>query len=97
MGNCGIFATDFDQTDTWGGQRFTPTNLTFKKSMFAFDNMIISIGNGISASGTYGADMITATNLFQNIVSAESSDLLLSGEKLAKPYHSTLSTRNNFV
>lgn len=92
FGDCGVFATDFDQIDTWGSQKFTPTNLTFKKSMFAFDNMIISLGSGISSSGTYDASMITATNLFQNIISASSGSFLLNGTAVAKPNTTTVAT-----
>ncbi|MDR1809751.1 MAG: chondroitinase [Prevotella sp.] len=92
FGNCGIFATDFDQIDNWGSQRFTPTNLVFKKSMFCFDNMIVSLGSDISSSGTYASDMITATNLFQNIVSSSSGDLIVNGNVKVKPYSETMGT-----
>jgi chondroitin-sulfate-ABC endolyase/exolyase len=92
FGDCGMFATDFDQIDTWSSQKFTPTNLTFKKSMYAFDNLIISLGSGISSSGTYDASMITATNLFQNIISSSSGSFLLNGTAVTKPNTTTITT-----
>lgn len=67
FGDCGMFACDFDQVDTWGGQCFTPTNLVFKKSVYAFDGMLIDLGSGISSSGSYADNRITATNLFQEV------------------------------
>lgn len=90
-GDCGMFATDFDQIDTWGSQKFTATNLIFRKSMFAFDNMIISLGSGIGSSGTYSTSMITATNLFQNLISSASGALVLNGTQFSLPYTSTIS------
>lgn len=90
--DCGMFASDFDQIDTWGGQKFTPTNLTFRKSMFAFDKMIISLGSNISSSGSYNASMITATNLFQNLTSSQSGSLILNGNVVNMPNSSSIST-----
>ncbi|GAB1415071.1 chondroitinase family polysaccharide lyase [Paludibacter sp.] len=84
-GNYGIFATDFDQIDTWGSQKFVPTNLVFKKSMFAFNNLIISMGTNISSSGSYDASMLTATNLFQNLVSSVSTAPVLNGTEVTNP------------
>lgn len=95
FGDCGMFATDFDQIDTWGSSAYTATNLTFKKSMFAFDNMIISLGSSISSSGTYSSSMITATNLFQNIVSSSSSNLIFNGVTKTSPYSLTTATIND--
>jgi len=91
-GDCGMFATDFDQIDTWGGTKFTATNLIFRKSMFAFDNMIISLGSGIGSSGTYSTSMITATNLFQNLTSSVSGALVLNGTEISLPHSSTITT-----
>ncbi len=89
-GDYGMFACDFDQVDTWSGQAFTPTNLIFKKSMFAFDGMIISMGSGIGSSGTYDNSMRTATNLFQEIIVSGSNPLILDGNSLSNPYSSTI-------
>ena len=81
--DCGMFGAEFDQDDSWGSLHFVPTNLTFKKSVYAFDGMLISLGSNISASGAYGDDMITATNLFQGIDSEVSGDLVVNGETMA--------------
>ena len=80
--DCGMFACDFDQVDTWGGQCFTPTNLVFKKSVYAFDGMLISLGSDISSSGTYGDDRVTATNLFQE-VGSDMGNLNVDGVMMA--------------
>ena len=66
-GDCGMFAAAFDQGDSWGNRRYTPTNLTFCKSVFAFDGILVSLGTGISAIGDYPDTWQTATNLFQHI------------------------------
>lgn len=97
FGDCGIFACDFDQVDSWGGKTaFTATNLVFKKSMFAFDNMIISLGSDISSSGSYPSTMITATNLFQSIVST--GTLNVNGTPQISPYTATISpTSDNWM
>lgn len=95
--NCGIFTTDFDQVDSWGSPRFTPTNLEFKKTVFAFGDILISMGNGISALGDYGAGMITATNLFQGIDAPGVSDnLIVNGSVMfdGDPAQ-TFNTKNN--
>lgn len=98
FGDCGIFAVDFDQIDTWGSLKFSPTNLVFKKSMYAFDNLIISLGSGISSSGTYDASMITATNLFQNIMSSSSGNFVLNNTVVTKPTSTTIaSTQDNWL
>lgn len=92
-GNCGMFAADFDQIDSWWvNNAFTPTNLTFKKSVFAFDSLLIALGSNIGASGTYSTNRITATNLFQGIKYPISGDLILNGTTLSKPYEFALSS-----
>ena len=84
MKQYGLFAAAFDQGDHWGSQRFTPTNLTFCKSVLAIDGMLFSIGNGISAKGEYADNMITATNLFQSIVSGNYNKLVVDGKSISK-------------
>lgn len=84
MKDYGLFATAFDQDDRWGSQRFTPTNLTFCKSVLAIDGMLFSIGNGISAKGDYADNMITATNLFQSVVSKQYNKLIVNGQEVTK-------------
>lgn len=78
----GLYAAAFDQGDNWGSQRFVPTNLTFCKSVLAIDGMLFSIGNGISAKGTYADNMITATNLFQTIISKNYNKLVVNGKTM---------------
>ena len=83
-GNSGVFATHFVQGDNWGSQRFTPTNLQFKKSVFTFDSLFVCLGTNISAVGSYGNDMITATNLFQELKSDYFQDLILNGSPIVE-------------
>lgn len=89
-GDYGIFVSDFDQIDSWGTQVFEPTNLEFKKSVFAFDDILVCLGSDINASGSYDSDMITATNLFQGIVTASSSDFIVNGSPVSTGYDNTI-------
>lgn len=82
MKEYGLYAAAFDQGDSWGSQRFVPTNLTFCKSVLAIDGMLFSIGNGISAKGDYSDDMTTATNLFQTIVTKKYGKLSVNGKQV---------------
>lgn len=91
-GQYGVFAADFDQIDRWSSEHFIPTNLEFKKSVFAFDDMLISLGSDINASGTYSDDMITATNLFQGIQSDISGDFIVNGSTVSEGYDSEVSS-----
>lgn len=92
-GDCGMFAADFDQIDSWWvNNAYTPTNLIFKKSVFAFDSILIALGSNIGASGTYSTNRITATNLFQGIKYPISGNLILNGRALSKPYELALSS-----
>ncbi len=61
-GNDGIFAMDFVQD---AGGRYTNNNLTFRKSIFAFDSILVCLGSKINGSGGN-----VATNLFQSIHSS---------------------------
>lgn len=90
--DCGMYSCDFDQLDTWRStyQAFKPTNLTFKKSMFAFDDMVLSIGSDISSSGSYDNSMITATNLFQCIISSVVGNLTINGNAITYPHTTSL-------
>ena len=66
LGDCGLFASDFDQVDTWSTTCFNATGLTFKKSVFAFDGKLISLGSNISSTSSPVNTSVTATNLFQS-------------------------------
>ncbi|MCS2405293.1 chondroitinase [Bacteroides salyersiae] len=97
-GDCGMFAASFDQGDHWGGKRFEPTNLSFCKSVFAFEGILVSIGSGIGSYGNYADDRITATNLFQAIDYKENKTPVVNGEKLKKGESLTLRTdKNNWL
>lgn len=86
-GEMGLFAADFDQIDRWGGkQNFEPTNLTYKKSVLACDGMLLCLGSDISAGGRYSDDMITATNLFQEIKSKKSGQPAVDGEYIEEGF-----------
>lgn len=76
----GIFAAEFDQGDHWGKQCYAPTNLTFRKSVFAFDDILVSIADHIGSSGEYSEDMITASNLFQNIIYKKGSPIYVNDQ-----------------
>ena len=88
-GDFGLFAADFDQLDTWGSQRFTPTNLVFKKTVLAIDQLLIDMGTNISSSGTYSSTMTTTTNLFQNIINSSSKPLEVNGSSINSSYSKT--------
>ena len=59
LGKNGIFATDFSQRNT---VYYTTSNLKFKKSVFAFDNLLICLGSDISVTNNQGS---VVSNLFQ--------------------------------
>lgn len=82
-GDYGLFAAAFDQGDHWGGKRYEATNLTFCKSVLAVDGMLFSIGNGISSNGNY-PEWITATNIFQTVVSGKYNTLVVDGKNIKK-------------
>lgn len=62
----GVFVSDFDQGETWSIRCFQPTNLSFKKSVFAFDGMLISLGSNVTSTVAATNTGVTATNLFQS-------------------------------
>ncbi len=98
-GTVGVFAANLSQTDKWGGGAalFTPTNLTAHKSVFVFDSLLVAIGSDINTSGTYSDDRITATNLFQTIISSVSGALVVNGTEVKSSYSETLPTGSNWL
>ncbi len=82
--DCGLFGAAFDQDDKWGNFRYEPTNLKFCKSVFAIDGMLFSMGTNIEAKGNYPEDYITATNLFQSVMSKRCKTLIVNGQKIDK-------------
>lgn len=91
--DCGIFASAFDQDDRWGSRRFEPTNLSFCKSVFAIDGMLFSLGTDISAKGAYPDEWITATNLFQSIISKDCSLLTVDGKEVKQGKELTIDSQ----
>lgn len=81
-GDCGIFAIDFleNAANSWGGpaNRYTPTRLAFKKSVFAVNGLLICLGSNIKSAPNVG--LRTATNLFQNILSPSVGSLYINSE-----------------
>lgn len=93
--DCGIFAAEFIQGDEWGSRRFTPTNLCFHKSVFAFDGILLSLGTGIGAEGDYPDEWITATNLFQSIDKSRRNDPVVNGNVITKGQNIVLGGEND--
>lgn len=81
-GDCGMFAAAFDQGDNWGKPRFEPTRLTFCKSVFAFEGMLVSLGSDISAEGNAANNLLTATNLFQTLGKKGRTALVVNGKEV---------------
>lgn len=81
-GDCGIFTAAFDQGDNWGKRRFEPTNLSFCKSVFAIDGMLVSLGSHISAVGDYADNRLTATNLFQTMGKKGKTEFIVDGKEM---------------
>ncbi len=69
-GHDGIFAMDFVQD---AGSRYTTNNLTFRKSVFAFDSILVCLGSKINGSGGN-----VATNLFQSIHSSTNPGIFIN-------------------
>lgn len=87
----GVFSTNLSQIDKWGSNScYTPTNLKAHKSVFVFDSVLVAIGSDISSQGSYSDDMITATNLFQNIVSPSVGKLVVNGVEISDTYQELL-------
>jgi chondroitin-sulfate-ABC endolyase/exolyase len=61
LGKNGIFGIDFLQRNT---TYYTTSNLKFKKSVFAFDNLLICLGSDISVTNNQGS---VVSNLFQTV------------------------------
>lgn len=61
LGRNGIFGLDFQQRNS---TFYTTSNLKFKKSVFAFDNILICLGSDISVTNNQGSVVST---LFQTV------------------------------
>lgn len=95
----GVFAANLSQTDRWGSSAvlFTPTNLTAHKSVFIFDTLLVALGSNINSSGTYSDDRITATNLFQSLISTGLGALVVNGTEVKSAYSETLPAGSNWL
>ncbi|WP_303315287.1 chondroitinase family polysaccharide lyase [Flavivirga abyssicola] len=89
-GSYGMFGMDFTQKAITATHN--PT-FTFKKSVFCFDGKIICLGSNINNND---ASNITATNLFQNKLSATSTPIQVDNVSTSNfPYNSTLNSSAN--
>lgn len=85
LGKNGIFGFDFVQ-DPQG--KYVSDNLTFRKSVFAFDKILVCLGSNISAAATEG---IVATNLFQNIAQDKNPPIYVNNKKVSEDnYNSSI-------
>lgn len=99
-GNCGIFALDFKENaiNLWGGPayRYTPSQLEFKKTVFAVDGLLICLGSNIKFDTNVG--LRTATNLFQNIKSQSVGSLYINDENpINDMLNQDLPSNNNWL
>ncbi|MEI8086353.1 MAG: polysaccharide lyase family 8 super-sandwich domain-containing protein [Paludibacter sp.] len=104
-GKNGIFAMDFEESsDGWHNkQRYTVTdNLKFKKSVFAFNDLMVCLGSNIEFKPESGRKTDTlATNLFQ-FVFGETEKLPFywnNSDEIMEDMESktTLATKNNWL
>ncbi len=72
-GKTGVFALEFVEKANY----YTMNLLTFRKSVFATDDLLICLGSGISSGNQTDR---TATNLFQTILSASTGDLYVDSQ-----------------
>lgn len=85
LGKNGIFGFDFAQ-DSQG--KYVSDNLTFRKSVFAFDKILVCLGSNIGAAATEG---IVATNLFQSIAQDKNPPIYVNNKKVSEDnYHSSV-------
>lgn len=95
FGQFGVFSAEFDQGDSWGKKCYTSTNLKFKKTVFAFDKMLVAIASNIESQGKYRNDRITATNLFQNIIYKKSSSIYVNDKIISEMQELNLNSDND--
>lgn len=77
LGKNGIFGFDFVQASEG---KYVSDNLTFRKSVFAFDKILVCLGSNINATTAAG---IVATNLFQIIAQGKNLPVYVNNEKVA--------------
>lgn len=85
-GKEGIFALDFTEKPTY----YAANGLNFKKTVIAFDGMLLCLGSDITASN---ASERTATNLFQTILSTSTGSLYVDSPVAAgQSYEASLAS-----
>jgi chondroitin-sulfate-ABC endolyase/exolyase len=95
LGKNGIFGMDFQQ-DARG--KYTPDNLVFRKSVFAFNNILVCLGSSINAKTDIGN---VATNLFQNVFAEQMPKVHISEKAISaktvsvKSDHHSISVEQN--
>jgi len=84
-GNYGLFGMDFSQKNLSDSHN---PSFKFKKSVFCFDGKLICLGSNIANNDT---QHITATNLFQNVLQNEQTELVINSQSTrAFPLEQTL-------
>src|SRR5690606_3586770 len=72
FGKNGVFGMDFIQN---AGTRYPTSNLTFRKSVFAFGDFMVCLGTNINTSNSLGN---VATNLFQGITTGTNPNIYIN-------------------
>ena len=100
FGQNGIFSMDFeeDPTNYWAtsGNRYMASKLSFKKSYFVCDSIIVAIGSNITASPAYSGDFL-ATNLFQEITQAQTPATSYNQQELKEGTQYADLTQNDYT
>ncbi len=98
FGKVGMYGCEYVQRESWtekGSSNYKglETNLSYKKSFYCFDDMVIALGSNIKTSGDYPEAMTTETTLFQEIVTnPNKTSLRINGKDHNKGYNSVLSS-----
>jgi len=89
LGKNGVFGLDFAQRSK---SRYVNQKLTFRKSVFAFDRILVCLGSNISAETDVGH---LATNLFQNVFKEDRPSIYQSNKKISEEtYAGSISVDN---
>lgn len=90
LGKEGVFGLDFSQD---AKTYYATSNLKFRKSVFAFDDVLVCLGSNISTSNSLGN---VATNLFQAVNSGSNPAIYInSATPVSGTYNGTLSTSSS--
>jgi|GEM_PF-954893 len=96
LGRDGIFGMDFSQNaNYYATPSYTTSNLKFRKSVFAFDSILVCLGSTISTSNSLGN---VATNLFQAINASTNPAIYINSiSPTTGTYNSNLSTASSGI